>query len=194
MRRAFILMLLCSCGDGSSPLSSPQEPHFTPPEPGEFQLRDPDPCGEPTDWDLCDAGLPPMPDQIPQNTTDPELGFEPGEMHMREFMRGRSDGWCTSFCMDMGARQLHPQAFRTRLRSEWTMYAEVNLRTTMRCTDEENPLEHRDYAECVARGVEEQFGDEDICACIADSGPGGQNWVLVVPRERAFFIRGTIYQ
>lgn len=133
--------------------------------------------------------LPPMPARRDLGPADPEETETPGQMHMRQAMESLDHGWCENFCARMGAGQLHPDAFRNRLRGELAMYAEMDS-----WEGDGHPLrDHEDetyqeFTERVAVGVESRFGDEPICACEHGTAPLANHWVLVVPRERAFFV------
>lgn len=140
--------------------------------------------GEGPDAGCVDSGLPPMPPLAPLGEPEPEETEEPFEMHMRQVCEDIRPGWCSRFCWQLGAHQLHPDAFRGRLRAEWTAEAELDGGDPFR--DDE---EYAAFSERVATGVESRFGDMPICACEHEGGILGQHWVLAVPRERAFFVR-----
>lgn len=135
--------------------------------------------------------LPPMPPAADLGPPEPEEGETAYEMHMREAMEARRPGWCSTFCSRIGGRQLHPDAFRRRLRGDFIMEAEMDSREFM---GEDDPDEsYEDMAERVAQDVEARFGDQPICACENDSGVLGQHWVMAVPRERAVFFHGSFF-
>jgi len=153
------------------------------------QIRPPETTVE--EMSAPEEPLPPMPDQADLGDPEPEEREEAGQMHMRQARDVVSPGWCSHFCFEIGARQLHPDAFRRRLRSELTMDAEMDTYTGHWGPSPPFQQEGETYdvfAERVARSVEARFGEDPICSCEADGLRG--HWILAVPRERAVFFDG----
>jgi hypothetical protein len=194
MRAILITVLLAACAsDATTAPVTPPEPEINWDEVPVITATDEVPTYNPLE-DMPagygdaggDANLPPMPPLADIGPPEPEELEEPGEMHLREACEAIRPGWCSRFCWQIGANQLHPDAFRTRLRGEWTMYAELDSGEFFQEEDTDETYEAMN--ERVASSVEARFGDMPLCVCEHDPGVLGEHWVLAVPRERAFFV------
>ncbi len=188
MKKLVVLALLCACGSPAHQVDSGQS--VTPPEPvvdwdavPPITVQEGDPTYDPREEvGIPTTTLPLMPPQAPLGSPEPEERETAHQMHMRQTMDDYRPGWCSRFCSRLGGRQLHPTAFRQRLRGDFAMYAEMDSRRFLSLEEEET---YEEFTERVAVETEARFGDTPICACEAEGIQG--HWVLAVPRERAVF-------